>query len=207
MIEAKNSKKFYTLRNDIIFKNTFDTKKRLKRLLEETLNLKVNNIFKNNTELTVENIKKRKLIKCHIADDDTCEKLYDEIFEIVFINMDYFERVWYDGNIKKENPFLMLLAAPTEEKMDLISGRDKFMEELSDKVKRLNKDPDILDVIIEDENEIIANSMYEKGISQGIEKGINQTAKKLLKMNMSIEDIAKATGLSKKDIENLKKDI
>ena len=205
MIEAKNSKKFYTLRNDIIFKNTFDTKKRLKRLLEETLNLKVNNIFKNNTELTVENIKKRKLIKCHIA--DTCEKLYDEIFEIVFINMDYFERVWYDGNIKKENPFLMLLAAPTEEKMDLISGRDKFMEELSDKVKRLNKDPDILDVIIEDENEIIANSMYEKGISQGIEKGINQTAKKLLKMNMSIEDIAKATGLSKKDIENLKKDI
>ena len=33
--------KFYSLKSDVIFKNTFDTKKYLKRLLEATLNLKV----------------------------------------------------------------------------------------------------------------------------------------------------------------------
>ena len=55
-----NTNKFYTLSNDIIFKNTFDTEKSLKRLLEESLNLKVNKIFSNNIELPVENIKERR---------------------------------------------------------------------------------------------------------------------------------------------------
>lgn len=53
-------KKFYTLRYDIIFKNTFNTEERLKRLLEETLNIKVKEIHKNNIELPVENKKERR---------------------------------------------------------------------------------------------------------------------------------------------------
>ena len=45
------------------------------------------------------------------------------------------------------------------------------MESINKKVKNLNEDDDILDVIIENEDEIIANSMYEKGIRKGISKG------------------------------------
>lgn len=105
--------------------------------------------------------------------------MYENVFEIIHINMDYFEDVWYYGDIEKENPFLMLLAAPTEEKMDKISEGDNLMEELNDKVKKLNQDSDILDVIIENEDEIIANSMYEKGIQKGIEQGIQREKKKL----------------------------
>ena len=168
------------------------------------------------------NVEDKKILKFHLSEDILNEKLYDNIFEIVYINMDYFENVWYHGDIKKENPFLMFLAASTEENMDKISKGDINMEKLSDKVKKLNQDPDILDVIIEDEEEIIANSLYEKGIEEGIEKGINQgieqgiekgikkginqgiekTAKNLLKMKMDLKDISKATGLS---IEKLKK--
>ena len=272
-------KKFYTISNNIIFKNTFNTKKRLKRLLEETLNLKVNEIYQNNIEMPVETIKERrkyldlilktdkgvinvevnygykeelpyrnflyfcklistsvrknksytninkhiqlnitwnlqryidydisnrKIIKCHVSDDETHDKYYDEIFEIVHINMDYYEKIWYHGNIKKENPFLMLLAAPSEDKMDMISKGDKIMEELSKKVKKLNQNPEIIDVITQNEDEIINNTMYEKGISQGISQGIEQTAKNLLKMKMNLNDISKATGLSIKEIEKLR---
>ena len=35
--------------------------------------------------------------------------------------MDYYKNVWYDGDIEKENPFLMLLAADAEDKMEKIS--------------------------------------------------------------------------------------
>ena len=56
----KKEKRFYTLSSDIIFKNTFDTDDNLKRLLEETLNLKVEEIHKNNIELSVDNNKERR---------------------------------------------------------------------------------------------------------------------------------------------------
>ena len=270
--------KFYTLGNDIIFKNAFDTEESLKRLLSESLDLKVHKILKSNIELPVDNKKERikyldliidtdigiinvelnhnfkneipnrnllyfcklisssvkrtksylnikkhiqlnitwdlkkhfnyditgrKFIKCYIKDDETNNKINDDIFEIVHINMDYFEDVWYHGDIEKENPFLMLLAAPSEDQMDKISKGDKIMEELSKKVKKLNQDPDILDVIIENEDEIINNTLYEKGISQGIEQKAEEIAKKLLKNNVDLDIIANSTGLSKKQIKEL----
>ena len=272
-------KKFYTLKNDIIFKNTFDTNKRLKRLLEETLNLKIKEIYKSNTELPIKNITekrkyldliletdkgiinvelnygykkelpnrnflyfckmisssikrsnsyldvkkhiqlnitwnlqqyftfditKRKIINCYITDDKTHNKLYENIFEIIHINMDYFERVWYHGDVEKENPFLMLLAAPTKEKIDLICKGDKFMRELNKKIEDLNNNDDILDVIIENEDEIIANSMYEAGVKKGISQNSINIAKKLLKKNINIKEISEITNLSEKEIENLK---
>ena len=66
------------------------------------------------------------------------------------------------------------------------------MESINNKVKNLNKDSDILDVIIENEDEIIANSMYEKGIEKGIQEGINEgklsqkkeMAKKMIKVDL-----------------------
>ena len=271
--------KFYTFGNDIIFKNAFDTEESLKRLLSESLDLKVHKILKSNIELPVDNKKERrkyldliidtdigiinvelnhnfkneipnrnllyfcklisssvkrtksylnikkhiqlnitwdlkkhfnyditgrKFIKCYIKDDETNNKIHNDIFEIVHINMDYFEDVWYHGDIEKENPFLMLLAAPSEDQMDKISKGDKIMEELSKKVKKLNQDPDILDVIIENEDEIINNTLYEKGISQGIEQKAEEIAKKMIEDNLDIDIISKYTNLSKEEIKSLK---
>ena len=132
------------------------------------------------------------------------EKLHEGIFEIVYINMDYFEKVWYAGNVKGENPFLMLLAAPTKEKMDTICKGDNLMEKLNNKVKNLNDDSEIIDVIIENEDEIIMNSMYDRGFEKGINHRNIKITKKLLSMNMPIEDISKVTGLSEKEIEDLR---
>ena len=45
---------------------------------------------------------------------------------------------------------------------------------------------------------------YEEGKSQGISQGILSVAKNMLKDNVKIEDIKKFTGLSKKEIQDLK---
>ena len=114
--------------------------------------------------------------------------------------MDYYKKVWYHGDIEKENPFLMLLAADAEDKMEKISKGDKIMEELSKKVNKLNQDPEIIDIIIENEDEIIKNTMYEKGIEQNK----IETAKKMLEDKLDIPLISKYTNLSENDIIALK---
>ena len=53
MTNNEEKDKFYTLGNDIIFKNAFDTEESLKRLLSESLNLKVYKIIRSNIESRV----------------------------------------------------------------------------------------------------------------------------------------------------------
>ena len=85
------------------------------------------------------------------------------------------------------------------------------MEELSKKVNKLNQDPEIIDIIIENEDEIIKNTLYEKGISEGITQGITQgieqakieNAKKMLEDNLDVNTICKYTGLSIDEIEKM----
>ena len=43
----------------------------------------------------------------------------------------------------------------------------------------------------------------EHGLNKGISQGIKQTATNLLSMNMSLEDISKATGLSIEEINEI----
>ena len=46
---------------------------------------------------------------------------------------------------------------------------------------------------------------YEDGVEQGIQQKAIETAKNLLTMSLSIENIAKATGLSAEEIQALAK--
>ena len=272
------------LRNDIIFKNVFITEERIKKLLESSLNIKVNKILiADNNEMNVENIKERKMfldlivytddgiinvevnnnykeelfnrnllyfcklissnlkqkeeytnivkhiqlnltwnlkkylgydisdkkiLKFYITENNTSNKIYNDIFEIVHINMDYFDNKWYNKKEDEEDPFMMLLSAKTYEEMDKISKGDELMVEISNKVKYLNLDPDVAkELVIENEAEKWANQRYSTGLKQGIEQGCLQTkietAKKMLDEKLSIDIISKVTGLSKQELKNL----
>ena len=78
------------------------------------------------------------------------------------------------------------------------------IKKMAKDVNKLNQDPEIIDIIIENEDEIIKNTLYEKGITQGIEQKAKETAKKMLKEKLDIDLISKITGLSKEEIEKLK---
>jgi len=48
---------------------------------------------------------------------------------------------------------------------------------------------------------------YQEGIEKGIEKGIRIVAIQMLKLDFEIETIQKTTGLSIKEIEEIKKEL
>lgn len=56
----------------------------------------------------------------------------------------------------------------------------------------------------EEKKQIEIKYAQEFGINKGLEEGLKQTAKNLLLMNMKLEDISKATGLSISEISSLK---
>ena len=283
-----DDKKIEVLNNDIIFKNIFNVKETLKRLLKETLDLKVKEIFLVNTEMPVEKIQeKRKILdlvvytenevinvevnnaykkdvyirnflyfcklissnlektkdytklKKHIQlnltwnlqnylpfdisnkkkiifyvkDEETNEKVFKDKFKIVNINMDYYLELWYSKNVENENPFLLLLAAPTIEQVDKISRGDMLMEKIAKSVKKLNFDPKITEEIaFENEHEIWANTMHSRGVEEGTRQGIEQgskekqleIAKNMVKEKIDISLISKVTGLTQEEIESLK---
>ena len=97
----------------------------------------------------------------------------------------------------------------------LIAGREEKLELAKKENKEIKKAMDMIDEMSMDEKEWelymsrkIAIMDYNSGMRHAEEKGIKegklQTAKELLKLGMSIEEIVKVTKLEKQEIEKLK---
>lgn len=146
-----------------------------------------------------------------IIEEHTLKKLVSNI-KIVTYNMDYFLQKWYNDDIENVNPFIMLLAAPTIKAMEKISKGDKIMEEITNKVKKLNIDPDLpRKIAIEDDEQKFINTAYKKGQNEGIEQGKNEAIKNIVKnlinKNMSDDEIINIVDITYSDLNKLKKEI
>ena len=76
------------------------------------------------------------------------------------------------------------------------------------KVEELTQDEDFLMYYdLEEKHKHEKQSSYELGVEHGMEQGSKQEkieiAKKLKELNLSIDKIVKATGLSEEEIKNL----
>ena len=86
--------------------------------------------------------------------------------------------------------------------------------------ENINKAKKVLETISQDERErrltelrekyrmdqhAIMLAGYDKGLKEGIEQEKQQVAKKLLEMNLPLKQIIEVTGLSKEEIEKIKK--
>ena len=144
-------------------------------------------------------------------------ELYVKNFIIYEINMDYYDKIWYSKNEEeiKKNQYMIMLDLDKKELENM--PKDKIVDKYIANVTIVNDDPEFQKYMSEEEDKKkIQNSLLseakEEGISQGISQGytsgindgIKQTAKNLLSMNMPIEDISKATGLSIEEINKLK---
>ena len=147
-------------------------------------------------------------------------ELYVKNFIIYEINMDYYDKIWYSKNEEeiKKNQYMIMLDLDKKELKSM--PKDKIVDKYITNVTIVNDDPEFQKYMSEEEDKKkIQNSLLseakEEGISQGIEQGytsgisdgIKQTAKNLLSMNMPLEDISKATGLSIKILNELKKEL
>ena len=144
-------------------------------------------------------------------------ELYVKNFVIYEINMDYYDKIWYSKNEEeiKKNQYMIMLDLDKKELKNM--PKDKIVDKYITNVTIVNNDPEFQKYMSEEEDKKkIQNSLLseakEEGISQGISQGytsgindgIKKTAKNLLSMNMPIEDISKATGLSIEEINKLK---
>ena len=82
--------------------------------------------------------------------------------------------------------------------------KDDIVDKYITNVTIVNDDPEFQKYMSEEEDKKkIQNSL----LSEAKEEGISQVAKNLLSMNMPLEDISKATGLSIENLNELKKEL
>ena len=94
-----------------------------------------------------------------------------------------------------------------EELKEKYKGKEKF-KGMVKKVEELTQDEDFLMYYdLEEKHKHEKQSSYELGVEHGMEQGSKQNsieiARKLKELNLSIDKIVKATGLSEEEIENL----
>lgn len=162
-------------------------------------------------------LKDKKGIRRYHIQDKEGNKFVKNL-EIIEVNMDSYMDLWYNKNEKgiEENKILVMLGLEKED-LKILSKNDKVVSKYMDELNKLNESTMFRRYMTEEEDmRIIQNtrmkSAEKKGIEKGLEQGIKDgkaeekisIAKNLLDLNMSINDISKATGLSVEQIENLK---
>ena len=155
------------------------------------------------------------LVRRYFIQDETGKK-YAQNFQIIEWNMNKLMKFWYDKNeeIIAKYKHLIMLDLPKEE-LEELSKKDREVEKYMKEIERVNQDPRFREYMSkeEDQKKIYNTQMskaYNEGISEGISKGISvgekeksiEIAKKLLN-KLPINEIVKATGLSKEEIESL----
>ena len=137
-------------------------------------------------------------------------KYYQEYinnYKLLVVNMDKIKKFCYDKEKKglKKYPHLGLMDL-SEEELKSLENKDGYTKEYMKKVIELNCDDEfVVDFITKEEDEKWLRKAYkEDGIQEGIEQTKIDVAKRMLDMNMSIDDISKATNLSIDKINGLK---
>ena len=145
---------------------------------------------------------------------------YSTKFKIIEFNGSKILRAWYN-NSNSKYLHVAMLALNKEELEQLGTNGDKIMKEFVKSVKEINNDSDFIEFMSKEEDEektrntYFANGKeigqeegYINGEKHGMEVGIHKEkvsiAKNMLMDNLPIDTIIKYTGLSKKEIEELK---
>ncbi len=179
----------------------------------------VGELYDEKTDIVLVNLtwglgsKESKKTKYMIMSEDG--KQYVKNFIIYEINMDYFDKLWYSKNEEeiKKNMYLIMLNLDKKELEAMPKDkRDKIVDKYITNVTIVNDNPEFQKYMSEEEdkrkiqNSLISEAKNE-GITQGISEEKNNVAKNLLSMNMPIEAISKATGLSLEEIKNISKNL
>ena len=138
--------------------------------------------------------------------------------EMIDFNMEKILEKCYNGTTK-DRLFLylsMIIADKDEREKIIKNGGDKNMKDFSEILSNMSEDEYYKGWCTREEDNAFMDYQTglengkEEGMKEGIEEGVKSNriivAKKLLEMNMKIEDISKATGLSINEIEKLKQE-
>ncbi len=181
-----------------------------------------------------DNLKKMKLLQLNINTNEKDNKFGEDIlklegkhikaknFQVMIKNVAYYRKLYYNkAKLNKADLWLVFLSSKTYseayEVLCQMYDDENHINQIMEEVIKLNRNKKILTnweaQMLEDlanytEKENAIKEGREQGIKEGIKEGkLEQkieTVKNLLKENIDINIISKVTGLSLKEIENLK---
>lgn len=134
---------------------------------------------------------------------------------LYYVNVSRIKRICKENkDLQKEYALLYALDLGKEELMKFAERTDnKMVKKYKDEITKLNDDTIVIkSLTYEEDREMLMNAIkedyLEEGRELGVKEGQNQTkletAKKLLEMNMSLDDIVNVTGLNKKNVIEIK---
>lgn len=219
--------KFYTSRYDRLFKKIFfkeEDHDLLEELIKEITNLVICVEKIVNWELPITDIfEKEKRVDGII--DTTKERIHIEINSNTkdyyrMRNFLYFAAIMLEvikrgKNYNPKKKYIHIsLDLVKEEFVDFAERTDnKMVKKYKDEITKLNDDTIVIkSLTYEEDREMLMNAIkedyLEEGRELGVKEGQNQTkletAKKLLEVNMSLDDIVNVTGLKKKNVIEIK---
>ncbi len=144
-------------------------------------------------------------------------KYIDNVYFVEF-NMDKIKQMWYNVIDERKRKLFYYLSKLDMKKKELeVEEEDEFVKKLKEKLKKLNQNKEFVSFLSREEDiEFQMNSERSEGIDEGINIGINQginigknegkieIAKNMLIAEEPIDKIMTFTGLSLKEIENLR---
>ena len=133
-----------------------------------------------------------------------------DFIEIIDINLEKLRQIDYNTLIKSDDmtleKTLYLFVCDDIEKLNAIYEGDKLMKKLMKENEDLLKNFD--EMLYYDRDKMFLNACYEKGYDKGKQEARQERnieiAKELLKLEVPIEKIMMATGLSKEEILTIK---
>lgn len=131
-----------------------------------------------------------------------------DVFELYIIEIPKAKRILSKEPKNELAQWVMFINDPNESEVSKIMEYNKEIEEAMNELEKISKDKELRRVAelrekaIRDEKNGLRHAKEE-----GIKEGIEQVAKKMLELNIPIQDIINITGLQEKQILELKKNI
>ena len=118
-------------------------------------------------------------------------------------------KFWYDKDEENIEKYKYLIMLDLEEKeLEELSKRDEEVKKYMEEVERINQDPKFREYMTKEEDDRkIRNTELREAREQGIEYGEKnrncEIAKNLVSLDIPIDKIIEATGLSEEEINKL----
>lgn len=167
------------------------------------------------TDYEIDSLKeiKKYETKWNIREEEYQKVILTEVMEFYIIEIPKYEKYKEKTENEKLNKWIKFIKEPGGIEM----GDDKEIKKAKEVLEEISQDKrerylaELREKYILDQK-AIEDAGYDKGLREGMTQGIAQgkkeekkkIAKNLLKINMTIEQIEKATGLTKEEIERLK---
>ena len=138
--------------------------------------------------------------------DKRNESILTDYIKIYNIGIDKYIKNYYNNGKKfTKGEDLIIMLDLDKKELEELSEKSDIVDNFKEDVIKANEDEFVVEWISrEEEQKQYEEVMYEKGITQGIEQNKQDNARKMLELNMDLDVISKITGLTIKQINDLK---